>query len=245
MVAVNAYDEKWPQIFNNEALIIRDSLGEDCMSIHHIGSTAVLGLAAKPKIDIIAECVISTNVIIKIENIGYEYRGEWNIPGKMGFIKRKGADVNLHVFPEGHPEVQGNLLFRDYLRQHERARDEYTLLKQKLLQDPDAMLKNKKSHNLPKYTIGKSEFILSVLKQCGFNSPRILRPSTDLDWNYLSSREDRLDQNFIMCYKGFEITGYALHHGGDKVDMHVADKDYKLFLEVFAQWRDNARTFNL
>lgn len=46
------YDKDWPKIFEIEAIKIREALGQNCVAVHHIGSTSVLGLAAKPKIDI-------------------------------------------------------------------------------------------------------------------------------------------------------------------------------------------------
>ena len=53
-VIVTPYNPDWPAMFEAEAAKIREALGDNCLAIHHIGSTSVPGLAAKPKIDIIA-----------------------------------------------------------------------------------------------------------------------------------------------------------------------------------------------
>jgi GrpB-like predicted nucleotidyltransferase (UPF0157 family) len=91
-------------------------LGGNYLAIHHVGSTAVPGLAAKPKIDMIAVVHSGDLSIAQLENIGFSYKGEWNIPFKFGFTKRGQDEINLHVFEEGHPEIELNILFRDYLR---------------------------------------------------------------------------------------------------------------------------------
>jgi GrpB-like predicted nucleotidyltransferase (UPF0157 family) len=75
---------------------------EGGIAVHHVGFTAVPGLAAKPKIDIIAVVKNTSKIIPEIENLGYEYRGEFNIPLHCGFSKREpDLSVNLHVYEEG------------------------------------------------------------------------------------------------------------------------------------------------
>ena len=54
IIEVVPYDPNWPHIFEKEAALIKKALWDNCIAIHHVGSSAVPGLAAKPKIDIIA-----------------------------------------------------------------------------------------------------------------------------------------------------------------------------------------------
>lgn len=54
-VIVVPYDDKWPEIFEAESLLIKSLLGAVAKNIHHIGSTSVPGLSAKPIIDILLE----------------------------------------------------------------------------------------------------------------------------------------------------------------------------------------------
>ena len=51
-IVVTEYNPAWPEMFRTEAAAVREVLGGNCVAIHHIGSTAVPGLAAKPIIDL-------------------------------------------------------------------------------------------------------------------------------------------------------------------------------------------------
>lgn len=84
IIEVVPYDPNWPHIYEKEAALIGQALGGNCLAIHHIGSTAVPGLAAKPKIDIIA--VVQDPLLVRdqLEKIGIHYRGEYNIPLHYG-----------------------------------------------------------------------------------------------------------------------------------------------------------------
>jgi GrpB-like predicted nucleotidyltransferase (UPF0157 family) len=123
-IEIVPYHPAWPSLFAEEETKIKQALGEQCMAVHHIGSTAVPGLCAKPKIDIIAVIQERALIIHNLEKGGYRYRGEFNIPFHRGFSKRDNTpEINLHVYEEGNPEIELNLLFRDYLRTHAEARE--------------------------------------------------------------------------------------------------------------------------
>ncbi|MEI2986895.1 MAG: GrpB family protein [Alistipes inops] len=49
------YDTSWPEAYRSESFRLREAVGSDIVRISHIGSTAVLGLTAKPTIDILLE----------------------------------------------------------------------------------------------------------------------------------------------------------------------------------------------
>lgn len=53
-ITIVPYNPKWPKIYKQHASVIQKALGKPCVAIHHFGSTAVSGLCAKPKIDILA-----------------------------------------------------------------------------------------------------------------------------------------------------------------------------------------------
>src|SRR5438552_10266127 len=93
-IDVVPYDPNWPMLFELESAAIKKELGDNCVAIHHIGSTSVPGLAAKPKIDMIAVVRDPENLIEKLEMIGIQYRGEFNIPLHYGFSKRSTVDLN-------------------------------------------------------------------------------------------------------------------------------------------------------
>lgn len=135
-VKVVAYQETWPQEFKSEAHKIQEALGQLPVHIHHIGSTSVPGLSAKPVIDImpvvpkIDEVDAYTEAMQKL---GYEALGAYGIEGRRFF--RKGGDErthHVHVFEVDSPEALRHLAFRDYLRAHPDVASAYGELKQRL-----------------------------------------------------------------------------------------------------------------
>ena len=113
---------RWPEMYAREAERLRQVLGDEVVCIHHIGSTSVPGLAAKPVIDILVE-VRSVEALdtyaAAMQTLGYEPRGEFGIPGRRYYPK--GDDLrthHVHAFASGDPHVFRHLAFRDYLRTH-------------------------------------------------------------------------------------------------------------------------------
>ncbi|MBS0650484.1 MAG: GrpB family protein [Verrucomicrobia bacterium] len=224
-IEVVPYNPEWPVMFEKESSIIKAALGNQLIAVHHIGSTSVPGLAAKPKIDMIVVVKDPCQTIEKLEAIGFQYRGEYNIPLHYGFSKRGGVDVNLHIYEEGHPEIELNLLFRDYLRDNPSARDAYAALKIRLLQDETSHQKENGAFTL--YTLRKGDFIRDVLRKAGFNRIRVLKCNDETEWNaakrlrqfYLSDRgieTDPFTETFnhkehehLVLYRGTKIIGYA------------------------------------
>lgn len=51
-VELVAYCKDWPQTFLQEKILLQEILGEDALSIEHVGSTSIPGLSAKPILDI-------------------------------------------------------------------------------------------------------------------------------------------------------------------------------------------------
>ncbi|MDR1982615.1 MAG: GrpB family protein [Holosporaceae bacterium] len=215
-IEVVPYNPDWPKIFEAEKEIISAALGDNCIVIHHIGSTAVPGLAAKPKIDIVAVAKDREKAIIDLKKAGYAYKGEWNIPLKCGFTKRGAVNINLHLFfDENNPEIELNLKFRDYLRGHPDVCDEYAALKTKILEDEDAHQKSKRSP-LPIYTVRKRSFIDNIIKSTGFNRLRVLKCATENEWdaakNFRGLRQTvdtGPNHEHFVLYRGVEIIGYA------------------------------------
>ena len=129
------YDPAWPGLFEREAERIRAALGERALLVEHTGSTSVPGLAAKPIIDITLAVPDSGDeeaYVPALEARGYVLRirePDWH---QHRLLKGPDADVNLHVFSEGCPEVRRMLLFRDWLRTHEGDRRRYEQAKREL-----------------------------------------------------------------------------------------------------------------
>ncbi len=133
-IRVTAYNSAWPAAYEKEAQQIRKALDGLLVEIHHIGSTAVPGLMAKPVIDILPvvrdiEMVDARNPAM--EALGYECMGEFGIPGRRYF--RKGGNDRthqVHVFAaDSREEINRHLAVRDYLRAHPNVAAEYGRLK--------------------------------------------------------------------------------------------------------------------
>ncbi|MBD7908533.1 GrpB family protein [Sporosarcina gallistercoris] len=157
-VEVLPYSSLWLSAFQEEAAILRGIFGSDVLEVHHIGSTAVVGLSAKPVIDLLLvvrsiACVDAHNDAMR--GIGYEPKGENGIEGRRYF--QKGGNErshHVHVFEEGCAEITRHLLFRDFLRAHPARAMEYGELKTQLAEQyPD---------DIEKYIEGKSEVIRQI-----------------------------------------------------------------------------------
>lgn len=152
-IEVVSYDPQWPQLFAQEAEPIKQALGSNCLALHHFGSTSVPGLEAKPKIDILAVVKELSKInTLALENLGFENRGEVIASGR--YFAKKDPNIHLHVFEEGNPLIERNLLFRDWLRTHQDDREAYAKLKKDLsVQYTDGMA----------YCLAKTEFINKII----------------------------------------------------------------------------------
>ena len=133
-ITVLDYDPEWPLKYNKERDHIIEILKDNCISIYHIGSTSVPGLAAKPIIDImvvVRSLERTDRAAEKFSDLGYEYLGEFGIAGRR--YLRKGGDERthqLHIFQaDDWKNIQRHLAFRDYMRIHKKERDAYATLK--------------------------------------------------------------------------------------------------------------------
>lgn len=153
------HDPAWATAFDTEALAIRASI--DALSqVHHIGSTSIPGILAKPIIDMLGVVVSLDGIDAQsraFEILGYEVMGAFGIEGRRYFRKVSGSGVrthHLHVFASGSPHIARHLAFRDYLRAHVEVAAEYSALKAKLTQDGSASWDG--------YIDGKDPFIKRV-----------------------------------------------------------------------------------
>lgn len=224
-IEVFPYDPQWALDFEAEEAQIREALSGQTLTVHHVGSTSVPGMIAKPMIDIILVAENRDATIGALTDLGYSFRGEWNIPLQCGFNKRNASqgapNVNLHAFFGDHPEVELNVTFRDYLRAHPEARALYSRTKQEILKDPKAQQTEGKLA-LPNYTKMKRVVIDQILKEAGFNRPRILKCLTAEErvaaqkWRHEMEGDSAPDADFdsredehLLLYQGVEKVGYA------------------------------------
>jgi GrpB-like predicted nucleotidyltransferase (UPF0157 family) len=155
------YNSKWPELFKQEAEILQAILGSQVKEIQHIGSTAIVGISAKPLIDIaigIASMSDVQKIIEILENAGYHWRP------KFGDISRhivfaKGDETHrthyIHVLEHNSKDWLDKIFFRDYLNTHPEARDEYEQLKIKFA--------GAFSDDRAAYTKQKDDFVAKIL----------------------------------------------------------------------------------
>lgn len=137
-VRVVSHDPSWSAQFATEAERIRSVLGDVAVAVHHIGSTAIAGISAKPIIDILLE----VRDIRRLDDcssamvgLGYEAKGEFGIPGRRYFRKESAAGMRthqIHAFERGSSDSERHLAFRDYLIAHPGVAQSYSLLKRQL-----------------------------------------------------------------------------------------------------------------
>jgi len=138
IVTVVAYNPTWADEFEREASRLNVLLQGFAQNIHHIGSTSVPGLMAKPIIDILLEVSDLERLDAKkvqMKQLGYEAMGEYGIPGRRYF--RKGGDRrthHIHAFVSGDPHLKRHLAFRDYLIAHKAIAKAYGTLKLGIVQ---------------------------------------------------------------------------------------------------------------
>ena len=155
IIEIVPYNPAWPETFEKEAKLLHQTLGGVAKKIHHIGSTAVPGLGAKPIIDILIE-VSSLEQLDALngtmESIGYEPKGELGI-SRRRYFQKGGLDRThqIHAFQSGDSHVVRHLAFRDYLRDNPETAREYEQLK-------TAVAKTC-GNDLGRYCDGKDEFV--------------------------------------------------------------------------------------
>lgn len=149
------YDPKWEVNYKREAAHVARILEPLLTAIHHIGSTSIEGMAAKPTIDILAEVHDLSGVDAftgKLSQAGYEALGEYGIRRRRYFEKKDSSGghlVHLHVFEAESEDVVRHLAFRDYLRMHDDDATCYSQIKIKLAEQF--------SDDRESYQVGKNE----------------------------------------------------------------------------------------
>jgi GrpB-like predicted nucleotidyltransferase (UPF0157 family) len=142
VVQVVESDPSWPEQFRRTRTQLVGCLGELAISVDHIGSTSVPGLAAKPTIDVLVVVDETAEVLDRLDPLaalGFQYRPEaWPDPRHHLFFRRvvdgRRTD-HLHVVPVDSDEIGDYLTLRDYLRRHPGEADDYEQHKRRLVAD--------------------------------------------------------------------------------------------------------------
>ena len=172
MIEIVAYDATWPARFEVEADRLRQALGALALRVDHHGSTAVPGLGAKPIIDI----QISVKNLQPLSAYGTPLQS-------LGYLHLPDADDSfcpffyrprtrphthhVHIVEHGGVEESRTLAFRDYLRDHRDAADDYERLKRHLA----AEISDGDPESQERYASAKTEFVeqlIGVAFQSGY-----------------------------------------------------------------------------
>ena len=137
-VEVREYDAEWPRAFERIHAHVWPAVQHCAMSLEHVGSTSVPGLAAKPVIDatiVVASTRDMPYVVKALTKLGYDHRGELGVPGRDAFKQPPAAGLpkhHLYAAARGSMSLRNHLGLRDYLRSHPDAAKEYGDLKSSL-----------------------------------------------------------------------------------------------------------------
>ncbi|MEQ1798367.1 MAG: GrpB family protein [Lacibacter sp.] len=167
------YNKIWGDDFHTIQKLLSATLVDLPVSIEHIGSTSVPGLAAKPIIDIdivMSEHSIFNLIQTRLTTTGYRHHGNQGIPEREVFKRDETAVVHevldgvahhLYVCAANSEELQKHLLFRDYLLADEEARVQYQYLKYEIAEEAD---QDRKKYAAMK-EVKATAFINSILKK--------------------------------------------------------------------------------
>lgn len=157
---VKEYDPIWSEMFEIRNKKIKEILGDLVVEIHHIGSTSIPNMPAKPQIDILV--VVSDLNAVKdkyqeMELANFNPRGNYTGIGEEYFTEDDGNGArisSIHILPIGHPEIEDILAFRKYLLENSDDREKYITKKRELFE--------KYSQDYQSYDSGKKATIEEI-----------------------------------------------------------------------------------
>ena len=169
-IVVAPYDPDWARRFEEERARLEPVL-EPWLEggVHHVGSTAVVGLAAKPILDLMAgvrDLEESRAAFAPLGALGYE--ADPHRPGiAHHFVKRSSDGATTHGLHLTEPESdlwRERLAFRDALRADPALAAEYEGLKRRLA--------GEHAEDAHAYVTGKRAFVADVLARFGLQPGR-------------------------------------------------------------------------
>ena len=123
-IHIASYDPNWSHLFNCEAERMRTILEKHVKEIHHIGSTTIPNMPAKPIIDMLLVCDDTDSICLiedALKNMGYAALSRSVIPHRSFFTSRHNdllIHYHLHLYEQGDPQINRHIHFKDYLRHH-------------------------------------------------------------------------------------------------------------------------------
>ncbi|MBC7211130.1 MAG: GrpB family protein [Pseudomonas sp.] len=160
---ITTYNPEWPQRYEADKMLLVSAFGDELIAMHHVGSTAVPQLAAKPEIDVLIEVSEHCNAAARDEvllSLGY-VRGS-DLSEGHHFYRRNIGEVRthkVHICTCGHPSIIQMLTFRELLRNDASLRQRY--------QDLKIELEATNTGGMAEYLEKKGPFIITALLEVG------------------------------------------------------------------------------
>jgi len=158
LIELCQHNPNWAKVYIDESKIIANALPLLHAGIHHIGSTSIAGIKAKPIIDILVQSEQyppSNTTVRSLNAISYECHGESGVQGRWFFTKGTPRRFNLHWCPTAGQVAQLQILFRDQLRNSPELVQEYESIK--IASAPGQSIDSQQ------YADAKARFIAKVL----------------------------------------------------------------------------------
>ncbi|MEV0383426.1 GrpB family protein [Nonomuraea sp. NPDC050643] len=183
MIRVDDYDPAWPgrfEVLRKEYAAALEAAGVPAVSIEHVGSTSVPGLAAKPVIDcdiVVAERDVEAAADVLI-GLGFSPLGELGIPQRWAFKEpARLAGTNTYVIVDGSLSLRNHLAVRDILRTDSELREQYAAVKKRI----GAM-----AANIDDYGRGKNAMVQAILAAAGLSEAE----RASIDGNQVPSHDE-------------------------------------------------------
>ena len=116
-IRISAYDAAWQIELARLRRQLLTTVGGLALTVEHVGSTAVPGLAAKPILDIDVVLGAASQVveaIHRLAKIGYRHRGDLGIAGREAFASPPNTTAHhLYVVVQGSEPWRNHIQFRD------------------------------------------------------------------------------------------------------------------------------------
>jgi GrpB-like predicted nucleotidyltransferase (UPF0157 family) len=137
-VVVVPHDPSWADEFSRVSAEVCPAFGPNLVALHHVGSTSIPGIYAKPIIDMVA-AVRDVSAVDQLngrfESLGFVPKGEFGIPGRRYFYRNDASGVRthqIHTFEADSIGVARHLAFRDFLIAHPQIASSYSDLKRRM-----------------------------------------------------------------------------------------------------------------
>lgn len=154
-VELTDHDPSWAESFEDEKGRLSAIFDGQAVGIEHVGSTSVPDLCAKPIVDVLVglrELELSAEQVAAMQELGYEFLGEYGLQGRLFFRKQPGTH-HVHVVQHGGEHWRRQLTFREALRSDAEERRRYDAFKRRLVAE---------GHPRQVYTELKTPFIRGI-----------------------------------------------------------------------------------